>query len=643
MNWIFTLVFTGLAVSSGYDVHEPARTPAEPAAPAAVRVQDPVQERMQQTYPLSANGRVSVSNVNGSITVEAWDRNEVQLEATKSAESKEALDRVEIKIDSRADSFSVKTDYETWRRDQGWKNMGNIKVEFRLSVPRTAILDEIETVNGSVNVSNFTRSTKVSAVNGDVTATDLRGAANLSTVNGAVKADFSSLEPGSKISLNTVNGSAELRIPSDANATIKADSLNGNITNDFGLSVRKGRFVGRDMHGRVGTGDVQIRLGSVNGPLSVLRKNDGRPVNPATDLLPQKGDNDDNDDNDDWDLDISSRVDNEKLNKDIGAAVTASNRAAAEGLKIAQSELVKIAPEIDKIRIDSLKGIEKLDKELIKVDKEKIKKVVEESMKEQKEMLERIRKIRWSSGNMLMDKKSNAFTVKGIPSVDVEAKGASVRVRGWARPDVKYVLTESTASRNRTPIDVAESVNGDSVALKVLNNERASRDMFFLGNTDSVRIEVFVPHRSNLKIRSNGEIRLEEIKGEIDLTGVDESIDVRDVEGKLKLTAMDGFVRVIGFNGELETQTVDGDVFIEGKFSKLTGKTENGAFVVTVPDTISADVFSNADVIATEDLADPERLGDGQWRFGSGGPKFDLNVGDGSVLFRGAAALADTK
>jgi len=641
MNWIFTLIFTGLAVSTGYDGHQPTRTPAEPVGPASVRVQDPVQEKIQQSYPLSPNGRVSVSNVNGSITVEAWDRNEVQLEATKSAESKEALDRVDIKIDSRADSFNVKTDYDTWRRDQGWKNMGNIKVEFRLSVPRTAILDEIETVNGSVTVSKFTKSTKVSAVNGNVTATDLQGAANLSTVNGKVLADFSSLESGSKISLNTVNGSVTLQLPSDANATIKADSLNGNITNDFGLSVRKGRFIGRDMHGRVGSGDVQIRLGSVNGPLSVLRKNDGKSLNPATDLLPQKGKDDDSDD--DWDLDISSHVNNEKVNKDIDAAITASNRAAAEGLKIAQSELVKLAPEIDKIRIESLKGIEKLDKELIKVDKEKIKKAVEEGLKDQKEMLERLQKIRWSSGNMIMDKKSNAFTVKGVPNVDVEAKGASVRVRGWDRPEVKYVLTESTAARNRTPIDVSEKLTDNSVALKVLNNEKASRDMFFLGNTDSVRIEVLVPHRSNLKIRSNGEIRLEEISGDIELTGVDESIDVRDVDGKLKLTATDGFVRIIGFNGELETQTVDGDVFLEGKFSKLTGRTDNGTFVLTVPDSINADVISNADEIAVEDLANPERLGDGQWRFGSGGPRFNLNVGDGSVLFRGAAAISDAR
>ena len=60
--------------------------------------------KFEQTYPLNANGRVSVSNVNGSIIVEAWDRNEVHLEAVKIADSKEALADVEIRVDAKPDS-----------------------------------------------------------------------------------------------------------------------------------------------------------------------------------------------------------------------------------------------------------------------------------------------------------------------------------------------------------------------------------------------------------------------------------------------------------------------------------------------------------------------------------------------------------
>ena len=66
-------------------------------------------------------------------------------------------------------------------------------------VPRGAMLNEIETVNGSVTVSNFTNIIKISAVNGSVKATNIRGTASLSTVNGEVIADFDRLESGTKV------------------------------------------------------------------------------------------------------------------------------------------------------------------------------------------------------------------------------------------------------------------------------------------------------------------------------------------------------------------------------------------------------------------------------------------------------------
>ena len=101
--------------------------------------------------------------------------------------------------------------------------------------------------------------------------------ADLSTVNGEVFADFDRLAAGSKIALETVNGRVTLTIPSDSSADVKAESVNGSITNDFGLENRKGKYVGNSLHGRLGNGDVTIKLESVNGQLAVKRKNDGRP------------------------------------------------------------------------------------------------------------------------------------------------------------------------------------------------------------------------------------------------------------------------------------------------------------------------------------------------------------------------------
>ncbi len=330
MSWLYTIFFAGLVFSS----QDSSAVSAEPSVcnlPVASQAADET-ERFEKTYPLSANGRVNISNVNGSIVVEAWDRNEVKLEYTKIADTKERLADVEVKIESRADYFSAETDYDSWKgKNNGdrWKNGGKLNVEFRLMVPKGAVLNEIETVNGSVSVSNFVNRTVVSAVNGSVTATNLRGTARLSTVNGEVKCDFDRLESGSKVSLETVNGRVNLVLPSDSNATVRADSLNGNITNDFGLPVRKGKYVGRDLYGRLGNGEVQIRLDSVNGGLAIGRKNDGKSLSPATNLLNQK-----EKDDEDWDIDtdVSSKIESGKYEKDIVKAAK-DRRQGREGRK----------------------------------------------------------------------------------------------------------------------------------------------------------------------------------------------------------------------------------------------------------------------------------------------------------------------
>lgn len=637
MSWLYSIIFAGLVFSGEGSVNEIAPVPAVPEPVAVVVQQGDETERFEKSYPITANGRVSVSNVNGSIVIEAWDRNEVKLEAVKTADTKEALDEVQLKIDSRADYFSVETDYDTWRRNRGeksWTNHGKLTVQFKVFAPRTAILNDIDTVNGSVTVSNFTNITKASAVNGNVNASNLRGTASLETVNGEVAADFDRLESGSRISLETVNGRVNLTLPSDINATLKAESLNGSIKNDFGLPVRKGKYVGNDMYGRLGSGDVQVRLESVNGPLTVLRKNDGKSVNPVTDLLPRKA----KDDDDDWDNGMSELRKSEKINKQIEKSIKDSERAAVEGMKGAQEELARIpavSVNLEKLRVE---GLEK-----IKIDKAEIQRNVEEGLRVQKEALSRMRNIKWTDGESFIEKKTNSFPVKGTPKITIEAKGSSVRVQGWDRNEVKYILTEVEGRRGGAPVSVSEAATETTVNLRLVNSAASSHDTYFDGSNDSVRIEVFVPRKSNLKIVSNGEIRLDGVSGDVEVSGVDESIDIRNVDGKLRLDASDALIRVIGFNGELDSKTCSGDVFLEGNFSRINGNTQDGSFVLTVPEKYDADVTADVDAIAIENLNAPKVVNEGHWRFGSGGPKYTFKVADGELRFRNSNTLTSTQ
>ena len=626
MSWLYSIVLAGLMFTTESDLlplnHQ---THKNQETSSIVKLDET--ERFEQTYPLNANGRVNVSNVNGSITVEAWDRNEVKLEAVKIADTKENLADVEIKIDARQDSFSVEADYEfTKNNKREWKNYRKLEVQFRLSVPRTAVLNEIETVNGSVTVSNFVNYTKVSAVNGEVKATNLRGNANLSTVNGSVEAVFDRLETKTKISLETVNGRVNLLIPSDSNATITADTLNGSINNDFGLPVRKGEYVGKDLYGKIGTGDVQIQLNSVNGGLTIGRKNDGKTLNPATNLLPQRKADEDDDDNG------RRGVNSAKINKEV-----------AKALKEAEKELKQLTPELEKTVQEAIKNSAEAVKQTSEMmNSPEFKEKMRQAERRQREAMSRLADVNWVSGAPTVEKKSESFVVKGIPKITVDAKGCAVTVRGWDKSEVMYSVKKFSRNRNQTPIELRADHTDTMVNITVSNENREARNGNFFDD-NNVSVEVYVPKKSNLRITANGEIRLEGVSGEIELNGVDESINVRDSSGRLRVAAADGRIRIIGFSGELDAKSVDGETYLEGDFEKLSARTVDGSIVLTLPQNADFNIESNLKNIQAEGFAF-QYLGDGQsasrWKVGKGGTNYFLyTTADGKISVRSKNTL----
>ncbi|MCV4932420.1 hypothetical protein OFC23_28530, partial [Escherichia coli] len=91
------------------------------------------------------------------IEVEAWDRDEVRLVAVKTAETREALESVDIRIDSEPDFLNIRADYKNrvWREGDN-RSKDRVNVSFKLQVPQNAVLDEIGTVNGSITITGFT-------------------------------------------------------------------------------------------------------------------------------------------------------------------------------------------------------------------------------------------------------------------------------------------------------------------------------------------------------------------------------------------------------------------------------------------------------------------------------------------------------
>ena len=250
-------------------------------------------EEFHQTYALTADGRVELDNINGAVHISTWERNEVKVDAVKYADSKERLEQARIDIDSGNDHLSIRTKYPDHDLTFNWGSHNNpATVEYTLTVPRGARLDEIKLINGALDITGAKGEVHASCINGRLEAHNLSGRADLSTINGHLDAKFDDLS-GSSIKLSSVNGSMEMTIPSDSKAEIEASTVSGGIENDFGLHVNHHSFVGHDLRGELGTGGPRIKLSNVNGRIEIRHASDGRALSPAKDLGHRDKDDDD--------------------------------------------------------------------------------------------------------------------------------------------------------------------------------------------------------------------------------------------------------------------------------------------------------------------------------------------------------------
>ncbi|HZD32381.1 MAG TPA: DUF4097 family beta strand repeat-containing protein [Candidatus Angelobacter sp.] len=220
-------------------------------------------EDFHRTVPLTTNGRVSLENINGNVTIAGWDRDEVQIDAVKKADEQQKLAEARIEVDASSSSVSIRTKYPEHRT-----NNNPASVTYELHVPRGARLDEITLVNGSLEVSQVSGEIRTSLVNGSTKVHDLAGRGEFSAVNGAINANYRSLASVSDIRLKSVNGSVVLGLPSSPNADVSVSTVNGGISTDFPLVVQ-GKFMGKHLDGKLGNGGTRIEISNVNGAVHI--------------------------------------------------------------------------------------------------------------------------------------------------------------------------------------------------------------------------------------------------------------------------------------------------------------------------------------------------------------------------------------
>ena len=272
------------------------------------------------THPMTPGGRVTVESFNGSIDLVGWDQNSVEVNGTKHASSRNALEDLKIDIRAMPDSVRVRA----IRSSDTFSHGG---VRFSIRVPRKALLElistngkidvedvdgsaRLRTSNGAIRVVRCKGEVEAETRNGSIDAQDISGNANLRTTNGPIRTETSggSLEAGttngsitarvnnsggnSPIRLNSSNGHIDvtldvqqlpelrasttnssilLRLPPSANARIRASTSHASITSEFGdLEGDKDRHH-PELDGSIGHGGPLLDLRTSNGSIKIVK------------------------------------------------------------------------------------------------------------------------------------------------------------------------------------------------------------------------------------------------------------------------------------------------------------------------------------------------------------------------------------
>lgn len=218
-------------------------------------------QEFRQSYALSPHGRVAIENLYGDVRIVGWDRDEVCIEAIKSAADASRLEAARIVVDATAESVSVRTQYAGGQPEEP------ASVAYSISVPRSANLDNVRLVNGALSIIGLAGSVKAASINGNIKAEKLEGEADLATVNGQVEADFERIRASQPISLRSVNGPIVLTIPSGSGAQLVAQNRSGGIETDLGRAAPQQE--GHRYEAVLGGGGAPILLRNVNGGISI--------------------------------------------------------------------------------------------------------------------------------------------------------------------------------------------------------------------------------------------------------------------------------------------------------------------------------------------------------------------------------------
>jgi DUF4097 and DUF4098 domain-containing protein YvlB len=241
---------------------------------------DTTKELFRKQIDFRADGFVSLTNTNGRIVVEGWDKNIVVIEAEKQAKasSKREAERLlkEIKVvisKQNNDEILIETHLPRKHKDGFFDwifgHGGSGSVNYKLYVPNNTNLD-VKTTNGRISVNKIFGKTNLRTTNGKIVGDELAGRVDARTTNGTIALHFDSILADNDMGFYTTNGSINITLPEKIQCNIKAKTTNGSLNTEFPLTV-KGKYHSKRIEGEINGGGAILELVTTNGSIRINR------------------------------------------------------------------------------------------------------------------------------------------------------------------------------------------------------------------------------------------------------------------------------------------------------------------------------------------------------------------------------------
>jgi len=173
----------------------------------------------------------------GSVSVKGWTRSDVlvraRVEAWGSSDSDASLALSQIHVDSAAGRIAA--------TGPGFSNNSYWSVSYEIFAPQTHDL-KITAVNGGISVWDVTGRMDLGTRNGPLELKRVAGDVTGKTRNGPVRLTVAGNNwQGRHLDLETRNGGVAISVPTNFQARIQAESVNGGIQSDLGGAVEGSR------------------------------------------------------------------------------------------------------------------------------------------------------------------------------------------------------------------------------------------------------------------------------------------------------------------------------------------------------------------------------------------------------------------